>query len=66
MSSRNLNLNSQKCLPTENLGHIIGNLAVYMECASQDGSVGLSSVLISLFDTFLRKVLSERYVHTKL
>ncbi|RXG72915.1 Protein unc-79-like protein [Armadillidium vulgare] len=51
------NLNSQKCLPTENLGHIIGNLAVYMECASQDGNVGLSSVLISLFDTFLRKVL---------
>ncbi|KAK8719401.1 hypothetical protein OTU49_014058 [Cherax quadricarinatus] len=51
------NQNSKKVLPTENLAHLLGNVASYMECVGQDGGGGLSSSLVPLFDTFLRKVL---------
>ncbi|XP_066975472.1 protein unc-79 homolog isoform X11 [Macrobrachium rosenbergii] len=51
------NLNSKKVLPTENLCHLLGNVALYMECVSQDGGGGLNSGLVPLFETFLRKVL---------
>ncbi|XP_068237998.1 protein unc-79 homolog isoform X5 [Palaemon carinicauda] len=51
------NLNSKKVLPTENLSHLLGNVALYMECVSQDGGGGLNSGLVPLFETFLRKVL---------
>lgn len=49
-------MNSKKVLPTENLSHLLGNVATYMECVGQDGGGGLSSSLVPLFDTFLRKV----------
>lgn len=54
------NLNSKKVLPTDNLTHLLSNVATYMECVGQDGGSGigsgLSPSLIPLFDTFLRKV----------
>ncbi|XP_071543773.1 protein unc-79 homolog isoform X4 [Panulirus ornatus] len=50
------NQNSKKVLPTENLSHLLGNVASYMECVGQDGGGGLSPSLVPLFDTFLRKV----------
>ncbi|KAK7078174.1 hypothetical protein SK128_012120, partial [Halocaridina rubra] len=51
------NQNSKKILPTENLLHLLGNVALYMECVGQDGGGGLNSALVPLFDAFLRKVL---------
>ncbi|XP_050714372.1 protein unc-79 homolog isoform X4 [Eriocheir sinensis] len=54
------NLNSKKVLPTDNLTHLLSNVATYMECVGQDGGSGigsgLSPSLVPLFDTFLRKV----------
>ncbi|XP_047487267.1 protein unc-79 homolog [Penaeus chinensis] len=49
--------NAKKVLPTENLTHLLGNVASYMEGVIHDGGGGLSSSLVPLFDTFLRKVL---------
>lgn len=55
------NLNSKKVLPTDNLTHLLSNVATYMECVGQEGGgggigSGLSPSLVPLFDTFLRKV----------
>lgn len=55
------NMNSRKELPTDNLTHLLSNVACYMECVGQEGGGGgigsiLSPSLVPLFDTFLRKV----------
>lgn len=55
------NLNSCKEVPTDNLTHLLSNVACYMECVgieSGGGSIGsiLSPSLVPLFDAFLRKV----------
>ncbi|CAL4121124.1 unnamed protein product [Meganyctiphanes norvegica] len=51
------NLNGRKVLPADNIPHILGNVASYMECVTQEGGGGLNSSLVPLFDTFLRKLL---------
>ena len=48
-------------MPTDNLTHLLSNVACYMECVgieSGGGTIGsiLSPSLVPLFDAFLRKV----------